>query len=75
MKAAVYSGTRNLYPDMVTAAKTLVKYSSVDKIYFLTEDDRFPAVFPTEMCKYQDAVFVHEFAACVLHENSSRKCR
>lgn len=47
MKAAVYSGTRNLYPDMVTAAKTLVKHSSVDKIYFLTEDDRFPEKLPS----------------------------
>ena len=46
MKAAVYSGTRNLYPDMVTAAKTLVKHSSVDKIYFLTEDDKFPEKLP-----------------------------
>ena len=35
MKAAVYSGTRNLYHAMVTAAKSLVANSSVDKIYFL----------------------------------------
>lgn len=46
MKAAVYSGTRNLYPDMVTAAKTLVKHSSVDKIYFLIEDDKFTEKLP-----------------------------
>ena len=46
MKAAVYSGTRNLYPDMVTAAKTLVKHSSVEKIYFLIEDDTFPEKLP-----------------------------
>ena len=46
MKAAVYSGTRNLYPDMVTAAKTLVKHSSVEKIYFLIEDDKFPEKLP-----------------------------
>ena len=46
MKAAVYSGTRNLYPDMVTAAKTLLKHSSVDKIYFLIEDDKFPEKLP-----------------------------
>ena len=47
MKAAVYSGTRNLYPDMVTAAKTLVKHSSVEKIYFLIEDDTFPETLPS----------------------------
>lgn len=46
MKAAVYSGTRNLYADMVTAAKTLVKHSSVEKIYFLIEDDKFPEKLP-----------------------------
>ena len=46
MKVAVYSGTRNLYADMVTAAKTLVKHSSVDKIYFLIEDDKFPEKLP-----------------------------
>lgn len=47
MKTAVYSGTRNLYPDMVTAAKTLVKHSSVEKIYFLIEDDTFPEKLPS----------------------------
>ena len=46
MKTAVYSGTRNLYPDMVTAAKTLVMHSSVEKIYFLIEDDKFPEKLP-----------------------------
>lgn len=46
MKAAVYSGTRNLYPDMVTAAKSLVANSSVEKIYFLIEDDVFPEKLP-----------------------------
>lgn len=46
MKAAVYSGTRNLYPDMVTAAKSLVHNSAVDKVYFLIEDERFPEELP-----------------------------
>ena len=49
MKAAVYTGTRNLYPHMVTAAKSLLKNSSVDKIYFLIEDDRFPYPVPEEI--------------------------
>lgn len=47
MKAAVYSGTRNLYHDMVTAAKSLVANSSVDKIYFLIEDNEFPEKLPS----------------------------
>lgn len=46
VKAAVYSGSRNLYPDMVTSAKSLLIHSDVDHIYFLTEDDEFPFVLP-----------------------------
>lgn len=46
MRAAVYSGTRNLYPAMVTAAKSLIHNSSVEKVYFLIEDDKFPAELP-----------------------------
>ena len=46
MKAAVYSGTRNLYPHMVTAAKSLIANSGVEKIYFLIEDDKFPDELP-----------------------------
>lgn len=46
MKAAVYSGTRNLYSDMVTAAKSLIANSNVEKIYFLIEDDEFPEELP-----------------------------
>ena len=46
MRAAVYSGSRNLYPHMAVAAKSLIANSSVDKIYFLIEDDEFPAELP-----------------------------
>ena len=46
MKAAVYCGTRNLYADMVTAAKSLAIHSDVDRIYFLIEDDEFPFELP-----------------------------
>ena len=46
MKAAVYAGTRNLYSDMVTAAKSLTMHSSVDAIYFLIEDSSFPEKLP-----------------------------
>ena len=45
-KAAVYAGTRNLYEDMVTAAKSLICNSSVEKVYFLIEDDAFPYELP-----------------------------
>ena len=47
MKVAVYSGTRNLYGDMETAAKSLVANSTVDKIYFLVEDDELPIAPPS----------------------------
>ena len=46
MRAAVYSGTRNLYPHMVAAAKSLAANSSVEKIFFLIEDDAFPEALP-----------------------------
>lgn len=46
MKTAAYCGTRNLYSDMVTAAKSLSVNSSVDRIYFIIEDDEFPYDLP-----------------------------
>ena len=46
MKAAVYAGTKNLYSDMVTAAKSLVQNSSVDVVYFLIESEKFPHYIP-----------------------------
>lgn len=38
-KAAVYSGSKNIYEDMITSAKSLVVNSDVDVIYMLAEDD------------------------------------
>lgn len=49
MKTAVYSGTRNLYQPMTTAAKSLLFNSSVEKIYFLIEDDEFPEKLPSQI--------------------------
>ena len=46
MRAAVYSGTRNLYPDMVTAAKSLIHNGGVEKVFFLIEDSQFPEWLP-----------------------------
>jgi len=62
MKYAVYSGTRNLYEQMVWAAKSLIANSSVDKVYFLIEDDDFPYEIPpiietVNVREYADKVF------------------
>ena len=46
MKEAVYSGSRNLYPHMVTASKSLVANSDVDRVWFLIEDETFPFEVP-----------------------------
>ena len=46
MKEAVYSGTRNLYPHMATAAKSLIANSSVERVWFLIEDAEFPYDIP-----------------------------
>ena len=46
MRAAVYTGTRNLYESMIGAAKSLLTFSDVDQIYFLIEDDVFPYELP-----------------------------
>ena len=46
MKAAVYTGTRNLYPDMVPAVKSLLINSDVERVYLLIEDEEFPYYLP-----------------------------
>ena len=46
IKAAVYTGTRNLYEHMVPAVKSLLANSDVDKIYLLIEDGEFPYELP-----------------------------
>ena len=46
MKAVIYTGTRNLYEHMVTAMKSLLINSPVDKIYLMIEDDEFPLPVP-----------------------------
>lgn len=45
-KVAVYTGTRNLYPDMVPAVKSLLIHSDVDEIWLFIEDDEFPYELP-----------------------------
>ena len=46
MKHAAYCGSRNIYPDMVASAKSLIAHSDVDRIWFITEDAEFPEPLP-----------------------------
>ena len=46
MRAAVYTGTRNVYGSMMTACKSMIANSRIDKVYFLIEDDEFPYDLP-----------------------------
>ena len=46
LKHAVYCGTRNIYGDMETSAKSLIVNSDVDKVHFLIEDAEFPTDLP-----------------------------
>lgn len=48
-KYAVYTGTRNIYKDMLASAKSLAAHSDVDKIHFLIEDDTFPYPIPKDL--------------------------
>ena len=45
-RVAVYAGTRNLYPGMVAAAKSIIYNNGADRVYFLIEDDEFPEQLP-----------------------------
>ena len=47
VRHAVYCGTRNIYGDMETAAKSLVANSNVDVVHFLIEDAEFPHDLPS----------------------------
>ena len=45
-KIVVYSGTRNVYPQMYTSLKSLIVNTEVDMVYLLIEDDEFPYPIP-----------------------------
>lgn len=45
-KVVVYCGTRNVYPHMEVAAKSLFCHTPVDRVFFLIEDDAFPGNLP-----------------------------
>lgn len=53
MKHAVYTGSRNLYGDMQTAAKSLIANSDVDKVWLLVEDGDFDLWLP-DICEVVD---------------------
>lgn len=46
LKTAVYVGTRNMYPHMAAAAKSVICNSDIDEVYFLCEDSEFPYELP-----------------------------
>ena len=62
MKAVVYAGTRNLYPGMVSALKSLFTNSTVDKAYLVIEDDEFPWELPdyVETINASNQTWFHE---------------
>ena len=45
-RAAVYAGTRNVYGMMAAAAKSLLRNTHMDMVYFLIEDEDFPEPLP-----------------------------
>ena len=45
-RVAVYSGTREVYPQMYTAVKSLILNTPMDRVYLFIEDDEFPYVLP-----------------------------
>lgn len=55
-KTAVYTGTRNLYPMMVPAVKSLLINSDVDEVWLLIEDDEFPKKYglPDDIVKVRN---------------------
>lgn len=50
MKAAVYTGTRNVYEDMLPSIKSMLINTDIDRIFMLIEDDSFICDLP-EKCK------------------------
>lgn len=46
LRHAAYCGTRAIYDDMETAAKSLVANSDVDRVHFVIEDAEFPRELP-----------------------------
>ena len=45
-RVAAYCGTRAIYGDMETSAKSLIGTTDVDRVYFIIEDAEFPNQLP-----------------------------
>ena len=57
-RVVVYSGTRNVYHNMTVAAKSLLRHTHIDRVWFLIEDDAFPEELP-DLCRItrRDIIF------------------
>lgn len=55
IKAAAYTGTKNLYKAMVPAVKSLICNSDVDKVFLFIEDDTFPYDVPKDIVEVRNA--------------------
>lgn len=69
-KAAVYTGTRNIYEDMLASAKSLIAHSDVDKVHFLIEDDTFPYEVPKDLIEVTNISDQTYFAPNSINMNS-----
>ena len=45
-KVAAYTGSRNIYPQMVPAVVSLLEHADLDKVYLFIQDDEFPYRLP-----------------------------
>ena len=45
-RVVVYAGTRKVYRQMAASAKSLLRHTHVDRVWFLIEDDTFPEELP-----------------------------
>ena len=61
MKHAAYCGTRGIYDDMETSAKSLIANTDVDVVHFVIEDAEFPRPLP-------DIVQVHDVSGQTLFD-------
>lgn len=48
-RVAVYTGSRNLYEDMIPAVKSMLLNGKPDLVYLLIEDDKFPYWLPSNV--------------------------
>ena len=58
-KVAVYTGTRNVYPQMYVSLKSLLLNTDMDRVYLMIEDDEFPYPIPKNVlvANVKDQIF------------------